>query len=104
MFKDAKFQKQRQPKRHTLAAVAGFFLFAGIILSITIILAVVGIPFILAGLIVLLVRSRIKTVEVTCPNCQVTNKVEETVKYFNCEQCSHTVHTSIQTNTAGAQL
>jgi len=103
MFKDSKFQKQRQPRRHTLAAVAGFFIFGGLILSITIILAVVGIPFILVGLILLFIRSRIKTVEIVCPNCQVPNKIEPSVQYFNCEQCSHTIH-SAQTNTSGAQL
>lgn len=90
MFKEGKRKSQREPKRNPLAAVAAIFLIGGVILSITIIGAIVGIPMIVIGLIVLFVRSRIKSVSVPCGSCGVPNKIELNVPHFNCSQCNHT--------------
>lgn len=91
MFKEALYKKQRQPKRHPLATVAAIFLGGGFLLSITIIGAVIGIPMLVIGLILLFIRSRIKIQSVTCPSCKVPNKIELSVRYFNCEQCRKTL-------------
>lgn len=91
VFKEGKFKAQRQPKRSPLTATAAVFIGGGILLSITFIGAVVGIPMILIGLIVLFIRSRIKVTVIDCPSCKTPNKVEPSVKYFNCEQCSKTI-------------
>lgn len=90
MFKEAKYKSQREPWRHRFATVAAIFIGGGILLSITIIGAIVGIPMALIGLIVLFIRSRVKTVSIPCESCGVPNKVELSVKHFNCAQCNHT--------------
>lgn len=91
MFKEAKYKTQRQPKRHPLTSAAAIFIGGGILLSITIIGAIIGIPMIIAGLITLFIRSRIKVISVECPHCKTENKIEPTVTVFNCEQCSRTI-------------
>lgn len=100
MFKEGKYKKQRQPKRHTLTSTAAIFIGGGIILSITIIGAILGIPMIAIGLIILFIRSRIKVISVKCPHCKIENKIEPTVTIFNCEQCSKTIHLEGDANIA----
>ncbi len=82
---------QRQPKRHPLTTVGAIFIGGGILLSITLIGAIIGIPMIVIGLIVLLVKSFIKVQQIECPSCKTPNKIELSVQYFNCEQCSKTL-------------
>ncbi|EGK10294.1 hypothetical protein HMPREF9374_2644 [Desmospora sp. 8437] len=53
----------------------------------TIVLSIIGIPAILMGGIVMFIRSRIKTIELACPQCQTKNAIEPKVTQFHCKGC-----------------
>ncbi len=83
--------KQRQPRRHSLAIAASIFALGGVIFTLTLLGAVIGIPMLIISGIIFLIRSRIKMNSIECPSCKTPNKIELSVQYFNCEQCLKTV-------------
>lgn len=85
-----RLKAQREPLRHRYATVAAVLITLGVLLSLTLIGAVLGIPLILVGAVFIVIRARVKTVSVSCGSCGVANTIEPKVQYFNCAQCNHT--------------
>ncbi|MFD1409633.1 hypothetical protein ACFQ49_16010 [Kroppenstedtia eburnea] len=76
---------KRQPVRERLLIAAFTFFVIGAFLTMTIIGGIIGIPAILMGGIVMFIRSRIKTIEVICSQCQTKNAIEPKVTQFHCK-------------------
>ncbi|QKI80605.1 hypothetical protein [Kroppenstedtia eburnea] len=78
---------ERQPVRFRLKSFSIGFILCGSLLTATIVGGIIGIPILLLAGILLFIRSRIKTIEVECSQCQTKNAIEPKVTQFHCKGC-----------------
>ncbi|MEH6868962.1 hypothetical protein [Bacillus safensis] len=79
-------------KRFILYPVGMLMTIVGIVLSLTIFLAVIGIPMIIAGMVAALTGTLMQPVQ--CPYCDKSNMVRERSEDFKCKRCEKPVKIS----------
>ncbi|ARD57386.1 hypothetical protein [Bacillus safensis] len=79
-------------KRFILYPVGMIMTAVGIALSLTLFLAIIGIPLFISGMTLLVIGGVAKTVQ--CPYCDKSNMVRERSEDFKCKRCEKPVKIS----------